>query len=214
MAFWSRKPLGRSDLLEAAAKSARRRRYKKAVGLYKKALESQPNDPAIQSKLAPLLATIKDSTGAWTNFSAAAETFRKQGFIQKAASVYVQAAQCFPDKVEVWEAISGLYKERNLSADAIKALLDGRKALKRRRQRPAAIRLLRKVLEINPHHVPAARDLSKLLTKEGKRDEALRLLGSMAGKLGGRDLRRIRWAIFRVSPSLRTAWYWLRSFIG
>ncbi len=209
MGFWSKKPLNRSDHLALASKAASRGRYKKAIASYREVLKAQPEDPDVLAKMAYALAKSKNAAEAWSTFIKAAGIYKKKGFVAKAVSVYNQAGEFFPDRVDVWESLAGLEMEREIPANAVNALLEGRRRMRRRGQRPGAIALLRKVLSIEKDHVPASRDLARLLAKEGRKNESLVLLEQLAGRINGRDLRRVRRTIFRISPSMGTAWRWL-----
>ena len=82
--------------------------------------------------------------------------------------------------------------------------------LSRKRQRPLAVLLLRQVLELEPGHLDATLDLADLLRRDGLRDEAKRLLAGLLVRIGKvRSLRRrVRFAQFRLEPSLRAALDW------
>ncbi|MFQ5353484.1 MAG: tetratricopeptide repeat protein, partial [Thermodesulfobacteriota bacterium] len=125
-------------------------------------------------------------------------------------SVYIQACRCVPLEVEAWEKVSRLQLSRGLREEAVNTLLKGQRFFRGRALREKAIRLLRRAWEVVPWHFEVTLELARLLAKNKDKDEALRLLRGLAGREEGRNLRRIRGAIMRISPTPASAWQWLR----
>jgi tetratricopeptide (TPR) repeat protein len=207
--FW-RKSYDRGKTLAAAEKARSRGRVKKAARCYLTILEHEPNDHVVRSKLAPLLARLGRWDEARQNFDKAAAGYLDAGFAPKAIAVWTVAAQTFPEQVDYWERIANEQVKRGKRQDAVLALLQGRSMLRKRRQRPFAVLLLRQVLELEPSHVDATIDLADQLRKDGTRDEAKRLLAGLLVRIGRvRTLRRrVRFAQFRVEPSIRGVLDW------
>ena len=212
--FW-RRNFDRGKTLAAADKARDRGRVRKAVRGYLKVLEHDPTDHVVRSKLAPLLARV----GRWivehralpqTDPFSAAEGYVKVGFAPKAIAVWTVASQTFPEQVDYWERIANEQVKRGKRQDAVLALLEGRSMLRKKRQRPLAVMLLRQVLELEPGHVDATLDLADLLRRDGVRDEARRLLSGLLVRIGKvRSLRRrVRFAQFWVEPSIRGMLDW------
>lgn len=214
MLFAREKSYDRFDILAAAEKARSKGRLRKAIVEYRKVLEIDPDDHVIHGKVAPLLAECKRLDEAWLSFVAAGEGYHRNGYINQAVSIYVQAARHLPRKLEVWETIARLQEERELPADGVKALLSGCRYFRRRDQRPEAIHLLRLACKIQPWHFKATFILAKVLAKGGEKEEALQLLHGLAERVQGRNLRCARAALFRMSPSLGAAWRWLRAAIA
>jgi tetratricopeptide (TPR) repeat protein len=208
--FWA-KTYDRSKTLAAAEKARSRGRVRKAVRCYLKVLEHAPDDHVVRSKVAPLLARAKRWDESRQNFDKAANGYLDAGFVPKAIAVWTVAAQTFPEQVDYWERIANEQVKRGKRQDAVLALLQGRSMLSRKRQRPLAVLLLRQVLELEPGHLDATLDLADLLRRDGLRDEAKRLLAGLLVRIGKvRSLRRrVRFAQFRIEPSLRAALDWV-----
>ena len=211
MPLFRRRVYDRADSLARASKALGRGRRKQAIAEYRRVLEQEPGNPAILAKLATLLAETRRLPEAGEKWSAAGKQYENQGFPEKALAVYTQAALYLPRSLELWETISGLYLVRARRADAIAALLEGRTHFRRHKQRPLAIRLLRGVVRIEPWHLDATLDLARLLAKTGARDEADRLYQGLCERVRDAQLRRVRWAMFRRSPTPAAAWRWLRA---
>jgi len=209
MAFWRKKPYDRAEILAAADKARAQGRIRKAVAGYRKVLAVDPNDVAVHGKIAPLLARRHEPEEALRSFQFAAQGHLKAGFQDRALAVYVQAAAHFPEEAWIWDEIARLHLLRGRRADAVNALLDGGTRLGRQ-VRPKGIALLRKALEIEPWHLEATLALGRLLRKSGEAVEALDLLEDLVARVRGKGRRRVRRAIFGMSPTPGNAWRWLR----
>ncbi len=207
--FW-RKSYDRGRTLAAAEKARSRGRVRKAIRSYLMVLEHEPSDHVIRSKVAPLLARAGRWDEARKNFDQAAEGYLKVGFAPKAIAVWTVAAQTFPEQVDYWERIAHEQVKSGKRQDALLSLLEGRSMLRKKRQRPFALMLLRQVIELEPGHVDATLDLADLLRRDGIRDEAKRLLAGLLVRIGKvRSLRRrVRFAQFWIEPSIRGALDW------
>jgi Flp pilus assembly protein TadD len=208
MLFW-RRPYDRSIALATAEKARARGSVRKAVKWYRKVLEKEPDDAQTRTKIAPLLARLGRWDEAREAFDMAADGFLEKGFAPKAIAVWTVAAQTFPEQVEYWERIANQHVISGHKADAVEALLDGRARLRKKRQRPLAVLLLRQVLELEPGRVESVLDLADLLRRDGEKEEAKRLLSTALLRVGhGRMRRKVRFAQLRLEPSLRGVLDW------
>lgn len=206
--FW-RKPYDRTAALIVAEKARASGSLRKSVRWYRKVLEHDPDDLHVHFRVAPLLARLRRWEESHASFNKSADGLLLLGFAAKAIAVWTVAAQTFPEHVEYWERIANEQVVRGRKQDAILALLEGRRQLRKKRQRPLAVLLLREVLELAPGHVEATLDLADLLRREGTIDEAKRLLSQLLLRAGsGRLRRRVRLLQFRIQPSFRLALDW------
>lgn len=201
----------RDRLLAQAGVARRRGRRKKAIELYSRVLELEPNNLEIHRKLAPLLARARRRRDALASFARVAEGLAERGFADKAVGVCREAAGFYPTEVSVWEAIANLQLRREKPIDAIDALIEGRRKMRGRKRRPLAIRLLRRARAIDPGAVEPGLDLARLLARSGQRAEARQILEHLAARSRGRSRRRVRGALLRMSPTPRSLWRWLGS---
>jgi tetratricopeptide (TPR) repeat protein len=214
MWFKRRKPYSRSAIIEAAGKAQAKGQTKKAIAEYLKVLKADPDDHVVHGKVAPLLAKTKQFSESWSSFKAAGEGYNLGGFGEKALSIYVQATRCVPLEVEAWETVTRLQLNRGLRADSVNTLLKGHRYFRRRDLRQKAVHLLRKAWEITPWHFEVTFELARLLAKTGEKEEALRLLHGLLEREQSRNLRRIRGAILKISPTPASAWQWLRAALS
>jgi Tfp pilus assembly protein PilF len=204
VALFRQKPRTRAELVAGADRARSRGRVRAAIAGYREALAADPSDPSVNVKLAPLLARIGDADGGARCFRAAAERHLTAGFVDRAAAVCLSATTVFPLDAGFRLEVARLNLQRGRKADAVAALVEGGRALSRARRRDAATSLLRRALEISPDHLEALLAVAPLLASEGRRAEARALLASAEERAAGPDLRRVRWALFRLSPSVGT----------
>jgi tetratricopeptide (TPR) repeat protein len=213
MLFRDKAPKSRSELIAEADAARSKGKLKKAITGYRKALELEPKDPVVHGKLAPLLARANESEAALESFRAAAQGHLDKGFADKAMAVYTQAAETFPQQIGLWQQLSQLNISKGRRVDAVKILLRGRLYLRRGDERRQAITLLQEAITLEPTLFDPRLDLARLLAKEGHQAEALGLLNPMVKELKGGELRRVRWALLRVSPSLGAWGRWVRAAV-
>jgi tetratricopeptide (TPR) repeat protein len=208
-----KKPFDRARLLSAASKAQSRRRYKKALALYQEVFKTEPNNPELHRRIAPLLVRTKQREKAWVSFRFAAEALAHEGFLEKAIGIYREAAHYLPREVGAWLAIAELHVQRERSTSAVEALLEGRVHFRRRKHRPEAVRLLARAHEIDPSHFGAAVDLARLLQRTGNRRLARQLLRDLAPRCHRRQLLRLRAVQFRLCPTPAAGLRWFRALL-
>lgn len=212
MGLFARRPTyDRTRVLAAAYQAAARRRYSRAVSLYRRVLAAEPDNGEIHEKVAPLLAQTGECFDAWVSFRTAARAHASAGRPDLALAVFRAATQHLPRELAAWEATADLQREKGRRGEAARTLLEARGHFRRRDLQPQAIYLLRRVRQIEPWHVESVLDLARLLARTRQREEALRLLEGLASRSSGPELRRVRAAEFRLSPGFRRAWRWLRA---
>jgi tetratricopeptide (TPR) repeat protein len=208
------KQYDRTRILAAAAKARRTRRYKKALELYRRVLEVEPENPDVLRRVAPLLAKTKQPTEAWVTYQRAAERLVERGFVDQGIGVYREAASYLPKEVGVWQALADLELERKRAADAVKTLLEGRQHFRSKRFRRQCIDLLIRARKIAPSHFKVNFDLAGQLAKSGARDRAVRVLEELLPHAHRGQRRRIRARLFWISPAPGAAWRWLRAVLA
>jgi tetratricopeptide (TPR) repeat protein len=214
VSFLNRKPRTRAEVVAAADRHRARGRFRKAVVGYREALASDPTDPSVNVKLGPLLARLGDADGGVRCFRVAAERHLSAGFVDRAAAVCLAATGVFPLDAGFRAEVARLNLQRGRKADAVAALVSGGRALAGARQRPAAVSLLRRALDLAPAHLEASLALAPVLAAEGAREDAIVLLRAAERGARGRDLRRVRFALLRLAPSPGALFRWLGAVFG
>ncbi|HEY5657581.1 MAG TPA: hypothetical protein VIY27_07300 [Myxococcota bacterium] len=204
----------RTRILAGAAKARKKRRHKKALELYQRVLEVEPENPEVLRRVAPLFAKTKQPAEAWAAYRRAAERLAEQGFVDQGIGVYREATTYLPTEVGAWQALASLELERKHPADAVKTLLEGRQHFRAKRFRRQCIDLLIRARKIDPTNFKVNFDLAKQLSRSGARDRAVRILEELLPHAHRGQRRRIRARLFWISPAPRTAWRWLRAVVA
>jgi len=213
MGFFRSKEPTRSELLQKAGRARSKKRKKKAIILYKKLIEMNPDDLDVHTKIAPLLAATKDKKGASVSFEKAAKGYFEKGFADKAISVYKQAASSFPYEVDLWIRIARLYIERHKKQNAINILVEGSKNFRRKAQRPKAVKLLQAAFHISPWEPQVTLSLANAMAKSGRQEEARTMLTELAKGVQKKYLRTVRRKILFLAPSPSSLWQWLKAMV-
>lgn len=209
MALFSRKPRTHSEIVAAADRARTRGRVKKAIAGYREALGRDPTDPALNVKLAPLLARTGDAAGGVSCFRVAAKHHLEKGFTDRAAAVNLTASGVFPLDAGFRLELARLNVARGRKLDAVGALLDGARAQSRARRPDLAASLLARALEVEPWHLETCLALVPILARSGHAAEARQFVDGLLTRQRGPARRRVRWVAFRTWPGVRTFWRWL-----
>jgi tetratricopeptide (TPR) repeat protein len=204
----------RARILAGARRAAGRGRHAKAIALYERIQQVEPENTDVLRRLAAQRARAGQREEAWRDCRSTVERLTKRGFVEQAIGVYRDFAFHLPREVAVWDALSELELARERPLDAVAALLEGRSFFRSRSHRQEALLLLRRARKIDPAHFEANFDLSGLLIRCGAKLPARRVLLDLERHVGGRNLRRLRGRLFRLSPGPRTAWGWLSALGG
>jgi tetratricopeptide (TPR) repeat protein len=211
---WKKRAYSRTELLAAADHARARGRRKQAIAGYRRVLEANPQDLTVHAKLAPLLAASGDRPGALQSFRTAADGQSKAGFHERALSLFIQAAEHFPDEEPLWPEIARLHLQRGRRAEAVASLTEGGWRLHVARRHDVAERVLRLALQFEPYDGDAIAILARTLHKARRSDEAVALLEDLAARVGGRRRAAVRGLLFRIRPTLPHLWAWARALAG
>jgi len=201
----------RNWLLAEAEKARVRGRRQRAISFYRRILAAEPHDPNLHARVAPLLAATGKRFDAWQSYRQAAQAHLKNKSREDALGLYREATKLLPTQIEAWQWVAKLELNRERSEAAISALLEGRAKFRSKRRRPEAIALLRAARNIDAWRVDIVLDLARLLRRSRQSPEAQWILGQLAERTSGRDLRIVRGAQWRIEPSLKHSWNWLRA---
>ncbi len=161
--------------------------------------------------MAPLLAATGKRFDAWQSYRQAAQAHLKSKSRDEALALYREATKTLPMQIEAWQWVAKLEMGRGRNGAALRALLEGRAKFRSRRHRPEAIALLREARSFDAWRVDIVLDLARLLRRSGQSPEAQWILGQLSERMSGRELRIVRSAQWRIEPSLKHSWNWLRS---
>lgn len=200
----------RKRILSEAERARARGRNRRAIALYRLVLAAEPRNVEIHSRIAPLLVKARQRFDAWQSYRLVAAAFTSHGQHGKALSIYQEATRLLPTRFEAWTAVARLELRLGEKRRARDSLIEGRRQMNGRSRRAEAIALLRSAREIDAWHAATVVDLAALLAASRRGEEARWLLSQLAERVHGRELARVRACQWRMEPSLRHSWYWLR----
>jgi tetratricopeptide (TPR) repeat protein len=201
----------RKWLLAEAENARARGRRRRAISFYRRILAAEPHNPELHARVAPLLAATGKRFDAWQSYRQAAEAHLKNQSRDEALALYREATKILPRQFEAWQWVAKLELARGRNNAALSALLEGRSRFRSRRRRPEAIVLLREAKSIDASRIDIVLDLARLLRRSGQSPEAQWILAQLGESMSGRDLRIVRGAQWRIEPSLKHSWNWLRA---
>ncbi|MCG8591528.1 MAG: hypothetical protein MJE66_19710 [Proteobacteria bacterium] len=201
----------RARILDAAGKAKAKNRRRTAIRLYRRVLAIEPGNAELHGRIAPLLADVGSRFDAWRSYRIAAQALTRDGRDEQALAFYRDATSRLPREFGAWQAQARLERKLGHKDTAVETLLAGRRRFRRRGLRPQAIALLRQALEIAPSRRSIVIDLARLLARTRQEEEALLLLERSAERATGRELLSIRSVQWRITPTLRHTWLWLRA---
>lgn len=201
----------RKRILADAERARSAGRSRRAVFLYRQVLAAEPNNLELHARIAPLLAKTGERFDAWQSYRRAGDGLLEAKKPEEALRFYREACERLPRQVEAWLQLARLERSRGRHAEARQALLTGRKQFRARGRRPEAIALLKAAREIEPWDAENVLDLARLLARSRQKPEAMSLLEQLADRSAGPLQRRVRGALWRLEPSLRNSWRWLRA---
>ena len=201
----------RKWLLAEAENARARGRRRRAISFYRRILAAEPHNPELHARVAPLLAATGKRFDAWQSYRQAAEAHLKNQSRDEALALYREATKILPRQFEAWQWVVKLELAGGRNNAALSALLEGRSRFRSRRRRPEAIALLREAKSIDASRIDIVLDLARLLRRSGQSPEAQWILSQLGERMSGRDLRIVRGAQWRIEPSLKHSWNWLRA---
>jgi tetratricopeptide (TPR) repeat protein len=209
--FGRRLAYDRKRILAEAERARGKGRSRRAIFLYRQVLAAEPNNAELHARIAPLLAKSGEAFDAWQSYRHAAQALVEAKKTEDALRLYRDACERLPRRIETWLAAAQLERSRGRHNEAKKLLLAGRARMRARGRRPEAIALLKSVREIEPWEPEVVLDLARLLAKSRQQPEATSLLEQLAERGSGSLARRVRGVLWRMHPSLRNTWAWLRA---
>jgi tetratricopeptide (TPR) repeat protein len=209
--FVKKKPFDRTETLVRADRARARGRHRKAIAAYRQILAVHPDDLTVHGKIAPLLAARGERVPALASFRRATDGHLKAGFVDRALAVLSQAAEHFPEEEPLWTEMAQLHVKRGRRADAVASLVRGGDRLLRHRRLATSEKVLRLALGLEPYQPDASVLLARTVARAGRKPEALALLDGLSARLRGKRLSSVRRLAFRLSPTPRNLWRWLRA---
>lgn len=206
-----RKIYDRTRILKEAEQARSARKWHRAIALYRRILAAEPRNAELHLRLAPLLARTGQKFDAWQAFDLAGRACLDAGQAERALAVYREAAKRLSRSYLAWRSVADVELRCSQPRRARDALLEGRARMRGRGLRSEAIALLRAARDLEPGCVDTSIELARELARSRQQAEARFMLVQVAEEAEGRARRRVQGLLWRLDPSLRHSFAWLRA---
>ncbi|MFZ5786776.1 MAG: tetratricopeptide repeat protein [Acidobacteriota bacterium] len=178
----------RDQILQEADKLAAKGKVDAAVKEYRRALEQIPNDTNTLNRLGDLLVRANRIPEAIEAFQKVAEHFAGDGFFLKAIAIYKRINRLDPQRTETYERLADLYFKQGLAVEGRQNLLTLADWFVRSRNLNDAVRIYRRLADLEPSNFPARAKLIDLLVQAGDVGGVTREIDSLGRTLLGRGM--------------------------
>lgn len=199
------------QLLTEAHRARNKGKARAAIRLYRRILIENPRNLEVAMRVAPMLACAGEGFEAWQLYRRVALDFARNKQYTECLAVYREACRFVPFEFEAWRLCAELQLKMKKPEGAFETLVEGRVHFGRPQTRAQAIALLSRAREIEPWDDDLLLDLAHLYAANDQSDLALELLSTLACRVEGRALRRVRALQLRLTLSIRYALLWLRA---
>jgi tetratricopeptide (TPR) repeat protein len=199
------------QLLTEAHRARNNGQARAAIRLYRRILVENPRNLEVALRVAPMLAYAGESFEAWQLFRRVAMEYAKEKQYTECLAVYREACRFIPFEFEAWRLCAELQLKLKRPEGAFETLIEGRTRFGRTHTRAQAIALLTRAREIEPWDDHLLIDLAELYAANDQSDLALELLSTLACRVEGTMLRRVRKLQLRLTLSIRYVLLWLRA---
>ncbi len=172
---WGRRGLlgiNRNKVLEAARKYQSRGQYDKAINQYRKLVEADKRDVRSLLKIGDLYVRKGDRGSAIETYQRVADHYAQQGFFLKAIAVFKQILKLDPSRLDAHVRLGEMYEQLQLISDAMSVYEDVSNAFMRAGDTDEALRMLGKMVDIDPEHIPVRIKYAEALSRAGRTQEA------------------------------------------
>lgn len=202
------------QLLADAHRARNHGRSRAAIRLYRRILLENPSNLEVALRVAPMLACAGEAFEAWQLYRRVAMEYARERRYHDCLGVYREACRFVPNEFEAWRLCAELQLKLKNADGAFETLIEGRMHFGGPNQRGQAIALLTRAREIEPWDDDVLIDLASLYAATDQPDLAQELLSTLACRVEGGLLRRVRALQLRTTWSPRYAWLWLRATLS
>ena len=185
--------ISRDKVLRTAEKLVQKGKIEQAIHEYEKLLQSNPNDANTINRVGDLYGRIGRVEDAIALYEKIAEYFTQDGFTAKAIAILKKINRLAPQRVDIFERLAELYLKQNLVVEAKNQYEMLAQWFEKKGDTKNAIRIQKKLLELEPGNYPIRLHLADALMKVGEHEEAMNeytILGKLLldkGKLDEAD---------------------------
>ena len=157
----------RDQIIQEAEKLAARGKLDAAIKEYKRAVDQAPGDTNALNRLGDLLVRVTRIPEAIEVYQRIAEHFASDGFFLKSIAIYKKVNRLDPRRTETYERLADLYFKQGLIVEGRQQLLTLADWFLRSKQTPEAVRVYRRLVELEPSNFQARAKLVDLSVQIG-----------------------------------------------
>ncbi len=162
-----------SALKGQAAKLVVKGNYAKALQIYEKVKEMDPNEPGIYNLIGDVYLKMRQKDNAVTEFKEALEMYKKVQYYPNAIAVCKKILRTDKEQTDVYNDLADLYVERGFIGEAVINYLEYASRMRKEGNKQKEIEAYRKVIELGPSKVDIRERLVDLYVAEGEKEAAI-----------------------------------------
>lgn len=178
----------RDQIIQEAEKLAGRGKLDAAIKEYRRALDLVPSDTNTLNRLGDLLVKANRIPEAIEAYEKIAEHFSKDGFFLKAIAIYKKVNRLDPQRVEIYEQLADLYFKQGLAVEGRQQLLTLADWFLRSKQHAEAVRVFRRLVELEPSNLQARAKLVDLFVQLEDKENVAEEIATFGRLLLGRGM--------------------------
>jgi len=176
------------DKVRASAdKFVQQGKLQNAIAEYDKILKIDPKDLTVLNTVGDLYSRLGQAEQAVECFKKVGDNYASEGFVPKAIAMYKKLTKLTPNAYDCVQKLGELYIQQGLYNDARAQFLLASDGMMKSGQPDGAIKILKRVLEVDPENAGVQAKLADIYLKQGKRDEAKVILLSAAESMYQRN---------------------------
>lgn len=171
--------LTKEQILENADKFYQKGQLDKAIVEYRNVLKIDPKNIQCRLKVGDILLKMGKSSEAIEEFLKVGSTYISQGFYPKAIAIYKQILRVEPNNIDANRTLADLYQKIGLIGDAVNVYRVLLGIYEKQKNTQEAIKVLKKITEIDPSNLSAKVKLAEIYYHGNKRDEGAEIFKSI-----------------------------------
>lgn len=169
------------DRIRASAeKCVQQGKLQNAIAEYEKITKQDPNDLTIINTIGDLHSRLGQNDRAVECFKKVGDSYAAAGFVPKAIAMYKKLTKLSPSSIESIQKLGELYTQQGLYNDARAQFLAAADAQNRSGNQEAAVKILQRILELDPENASIQLKLADIYVKLNKQKEAKQILTTSA----------------------------------
>lgn len=170
----------------SAERSVQQGKFQNAVSEYEKILKHDPKDLGVLNTVGDLYARLGHIEQAIACFKRVGDSYAAEGFVPKAIAMYKKLTKISPSALDCVQKLAELYTQQGLYSDARAQFLIAAEGHLRENRHSEAVKILHRVLELDPDNTTVQTRLADIYFKLRKPDDGKKILLSAADSLHAR----------------------------